>query len=151
MQIVDEISFVVKGQPHGKGRPRHTKNGHVYTDPKTRAYENEIWVACKGAIWGRKPFAHAVEVEVHAEVKTPSSASKKAENAMLCGMVLPETKPDIDNVVKAVLDGCNGVAFADDKQVVKLTAWKEYSAEPKVTVRIREIAPMAEQQNKEDE
>ena len=36
---------------------------------------------------------------------------------------------DIDNLVKFVLDGVNGLVYKDDKQVVKLVAYKLYDSE----------------------
>lgn len=32
--------------------------------------------------------------------------------------------PDIDNLIKAILDGLNKIAWEDDRQVVKVTAWR---------------------------
>lgn len=49
------------------------------------------------------------------------------------------TKPDIDNIIKAVLDGLNGVAFKDDKQVTSIKATKfycSYNEPPYLEVRI---------------
>ena len=37
MAYVDELHFVVEGDPVGKGRPRFTRSGHVFTPQKTRA------------------------------------------------------------------------------------------------------------------
>lgn len=36
-------------------------------------------------------------------------------------------KPDIDNLIKLVLDGLNGVVYPDDKQIVKLNCDKVYT------------------------
>ena len=54
------------------------------------------------------------------------------------GLLRPTTKPDIDNVIKAVLDGLNGVAYADDSQVVALSASKCYSDDPRVVVIVED-------------
>ena len=54
-------------------------------------------------------------------------------------MAKPESKPDLDNIIKAVLDGCNGVVFRDDKQVVSIHAAKEYGEAPGVEVIIEEV------------
>ncbi|MGH7347333.1 MAG: RusA family crossover junction endodeoxyribonuclease [Candidatus Rokuibacteriota bacterium] len=35
-------------------------------------------------------------------------------------------KPDLDKLVRAVLDACTALAFVDDGQVVALNAGKEY-------------------------
>jgi Holliday junction resolvase RusA-like endonuclease len=52
--------------------------------------------------------------------------------------VFPNVKPDLDNVVKAVLDALNGVVYLDDAQVVNLVATKRYATEPRVEVYIFE-------------
>ena len=50
----------------------------------------------------------------------------------------PQTKPDIDNVVKVVCDALNKVAYNDDTQVVKIVAEKYYGETPGLVVEIRE-------------
>ena len=54
------------------------------------------------------------------------------------GSILPAKKPDIDNLIKSVLDPMNSIFFADDKQVVILRASKFYSDTPKTEVFITE-------------
>ena len=39
------------------------------------------------------------------------------------------TSPDIDNLVKFILDGMNGLIYKDDAQVVKLIVQKLYDSE----------------------
>lgn len=39
----------------------------------------------------------------------------------------PDKKPDIDNVLKVVLDALNKVAYEDDKQVIEVICRKWYS------------------------
>ena len=48
----------------------------------------------------------------------------------------PTTRPDIDNLVKSIMDSLNGFAYDDDSQVIELHAWKVYG-EPKTIVAIR--------------
>lgn len=38
-------------------------------------------------------------------------------------------RPDLDNLVKLVLDALNGVAYADDSQIVRIHAFKKYSGD----------------------
>ena len=52
--------------------------------------------------------------------------------------MFPKVKPDLDNVVKAVLDALNGVVYRDDAQVVNLVATKRYATEPRVEVYVFE-------------
>jgi Holliday junction resolvase RusA-like endonuclease len=69
----------------------------------------------------------------------PASWShRKAQEASL-GLTLPTVAPDLDNLAKAVLDGCNGVVFEDDKQVVTLCLTKRYAQAGRVAVSFEEI------------
>lgn len=56
---------------------------------------------------------------------------------MEAGTVRPSRKPDVDNVLKAVLDALNGVAYKDDSRVVHVAASKFYSNDPKIVIRIK--------------
>ena len=140
-----EVEFVVYGRPKGKGRPRFTLDGHAYTPQATKAYEKEIRQAFReagGTSFGSVPVA----VEVVAYYPIPKSAKKSDKEAMAAGMVVPMVKPDIDNVLKAVLDGIQGDdgAFHDDVQVTSVRAEKRYDrigAPGAVVVRIRDVSP----------
>ena len=44
-------------------------------------------------------------------------------------MEKPTKKPDVDNIIKVVLDGLNKTAYEDDKQVVKVSLEKIYTKE----------------------
>lgn len=133
-----QIVFAVKGEPVGKGRPRFTKNGHVYTPEKTASYEALVGYAYRNSAKGYK-FTSPVRVTIKAFFKPPKSKSKKTVEGMLSGRILPTKKPDIDNIVKIILDGLNKVAWEDDTQVVDLMIVKRYSTEPVVAVLIEEI------------
>jgi Holliday junction resolvase RusA-like endonuclease len=50
--------------------------------------------------------------------------------------LLPCKKPDIDNVIKIIADSLNGIAYKDDTQIVKLTAHKLYSDNPRVEIKL---------------
>ena len=101
--------FYIKGIPT-KRRPRFTKTGHTYTDHLTVAEEEIIAHAYRG------PF-HLGKVEVRIDVypKLPKSTPKGITSAPAL------KKPDVDNIGKIFLDALQGKAYADDKQVCKLT------------------------------
>lgn len=133
-----QIAFTVKGEPVGKGRPRFTKAGHCYTPEKTASYEALVGFAYRNSARGYT-FEYPVRVTIKAFFKPPKSKSKKAVEDMLSGRVLPAKKPDIDNIVKIILDGLNKVAWKDDTQVIDLMIQKRYSMEPMVAVLIEGI------------
>ena len=46
----------------------------------------------------------------------------------------PDRRPDIDKLVRALLDSMTGIIFEDDAQVVRIAAVKEYGSPPGVSV-----------------
>ena len=133
-----QILFIIKGEPKGKGRPRFTKNGHIYTPAETSRYESLVGLSYRNSAKGYK-FTSPVRVTIKAYQKPPKGKSKKVVEDMLNGRILPTKKPDADNVAKIILDGLNGVAWDDDTQVVEMMVIKRYSNEPMVAVIIEGI------------
>ena len=131
------LTFEVPGEPRGKGRPRFTKTGHTYTDSETKAYEDKIIAYYRRSFGGYKwSDAAYISVKVIAHYPIPKSATKAAVAAMQAGSVLPTRKPDIDNVLKVVLDALNGIAYKDDSRVVDIQGKKVYSDTPKIVIEI---------------
>ncbi|MNP83694.1 Endodeoxyribonuclease RusA [compost metagenome] len=62
--------------------------------------------------------------------------SKKRKAMAIAGELFPTKKPDMDNVIKAIYDGLNGVVWKDDVQVVDAFVRKRYGEVPGVHVRI---------------
>lgn len=135
----DAAGFFVPGQPVGKGRPRIGRAGphaRMYTPDKTASYENLVRTMAHQSVCGREPIAGAVSVRLDLRCAVPASWSGKKQRAALRCEIVPTTKPDTDNVVKAVFDAINGVVWRDDVQVVDLVVTKRYSAMPGVWVLV---------------
>ena len=127
----------IPGDPVGKERPRHTRNGHTYTPEKTKAYEEKIAWAWKQA--HGEMIDGPVEMTITAYYRIPTRATLVQKEQMRSGDILPEKRPDIDNVVKSAMDGLQGVAYKDDAKVVRISAAKLYSEDPGLRVDIKEI------------
>lgn len=139
--VRNTISFTVPGEPRGKGRPRATvRGGHarMYTDDKTASYENLVALAATAAMAGRPPLQGPLTVVIAVRLTPPKAASKLARAAMLGGSAPVYGRFDLDNICKAVLDGSNAIAFADDRQIVGLMAAKAGAETPGVDVEIQE-------------
>ncbi|MBP3707662.1 MAG: RusA family crossover junction endodeoxyribonuclease [Clostridia bacterium] len=131
--------FEVPGKIIGKGRPRlNSYTGSVYTPTRTKDYETlvEQYFLLKYPRF--KPFEGRVQVEISALFEIPKSAKKADKELMLENKINPTKKPDIDNIVKIVLDAMNGIAFKDDTQITKLNVEKIYAMQEAVRVRIIE-------------
>lgn len=144
-----KIELVVLGEPMGKQRPRATfVAGHatVYTPRKTIAYEGRFAHAYGEKYGDEPPLQGAVKVTIDAVFAlskadfTSKGEPNKRGRAKLTGELPPTKKPDCDNIAKAVLDGLNEVAVADDCQVVELTIKKSYGLQPRVAVAVEEVA-----------
>ena len=117
--------------PIPKGRPRFY-GGHAVTPEKTRKYEKLI----------RDSWTHGIvdaeylTIDMVFKMPIPQSLSKKKQRE-LDGQ--PHVKkPDLDNLVKAILDSIQGVAFDNDSKVWCINACKEYAEEPSVWIGIHE-------------
>ena len=127
-----EVSFIIPGRPIGKARARVNRNGHCWTPDKTTDYERKI----KMAYWTKyrnQMFAgdKALAIDIVLYYVRTKNMSKKKRMLAQKGILRPLVKPDIDNVIKAILDGLNGLAFEDDKQIVQVTSEKWYDGTDK--------------------
>jgi crossover junction endodeoxyribonuclease RusA len=78
-----------------------------------------------------KSASWSTYIRLLAGVQTKSIAWDASDGAFEVELEIFRTKPsrvDIDNILKNVLDALNGVAWPDDRQVVKIVA--EYKAGP---------------------
>lgn len=131
-----EAHITVDGDPVPKGRPRfsRTSSGFVrtYTPERTAEYEARIARAANGTT----PFTEAVSVTLTFYLKRPKSLKGDSP--------VPHTKrPDLDNLVKAALDGLKDY-LADDALVCSLSASKFYcspSQNPHTTITIKGLTP----------
>lgn len=102
-----KLSFTVPGTPQPKERPRRGKGGVFYTPGATRAYEHALRTyalqAVRASGW---PLATRQPVAVTLRVFFPD-----------------ERRRDVDNAAKC-LDGCNGIAWYDDSQIVELHVYR---------------------------
>ena len=137
-----QIMFTVYGLPIAKGRPRVTTRGKfpvVYTPEKTRTYEGEVGMMAKAAMGSTEPLEGALEAFVYVTFPVPASYSKKRTEACLNEFEKHIKKPDLDNVVKAVLDGMSDIVFLSDSQITSLHATKVYGEISKVEILVRQV------------
>lgn len=134
------IYFTVKGQPMGKARPKATRqNGFIRLYSPTRTTNYETYVAREFQATGAKMLDGNVAIDIIAHYQTPCSWSKAKKQMAEQMKLRPTIKPDLDNIAKIILDGLNGVAYDDDKQVVELNLRKYYSQNPRVEIFIKNI------------
>jgi Holliday junction resolvase RusA-like endonuclease len=128
-------AFLVKGEPVAMGRPRFTRNGRVYTPKKTEEAVNHI-ASVAAEMIPYRDCEEMFDISIQFRFKRPKRLKEGTA-------VRKATKPDIDNLIKTVLDGINrsGI-WTDDNQVVSIRASKFYCAsdeEPCTSVFIYQV------------
>lgn len=137
-----EVNFIIYGEPKGKGRPRFVRaTGHAVTPKDTVEYQNlvkmEYQLQCEGQ---RFPDDAQLEMQVTAYYSIPKSVSKRKKEKMLNHQIRPTKKPDSSNVLKAIEDALNKIAYKDDSQIVETRVSRFYGEIPMVTVTIKEAS-----------
>jgi len=117
------VKFSIPGKAVAKGRPRKGMYGGFYTPKNTTKFENFVkMIASK---YFKKPISEAVEIHVKFKLPRPKRLIWKTKP-------MPEVPctnvPDIDNMLKSVVDGLEGIAFYNDKQIWKIVCEKVYHA-----------------------
>jgi crossover junction endodeoxyribonuclease RusA len=103
----------VDSKPVPKGRPRMTRYGRVFTPATTLNAEAIIAQA-----WNGPKYEGLVEVDC---MFTPEGTTVTVTPV---DGTQSKLRGDIDNYVKLLMDGLNGVAWLDDKQVIVVRAEK---------------------------
>jgi crossover junction endodeoxyribonuclease RusA len=107
-------SQFIETKPIPKGRPRMTRRGRVYTPARTLESEDIIRTAYNGP-------------KYETDVMLICTFSKDGIAINLHPLANGATKlrGDLDNYIKLLMDGLNGVAWEDDKQVTVIIGSKE--------------------------
>ena len=120
----------------GKQRPRFTRFGSTYTPEKTKNYETMIGYKFKEK-YKIEPSEKPLRVWIVIMFEPPKSLSQKRKEQLL--LTEYTKKPDLDNLVKAILDGLNGIAYKDDNQIIEIEARKEYGKYDNIYIELEEI------------
>jgi len=139
------IELTIPGEPKGKQRPRAMRRGQftgIYTPKKTVNYETYI----KELFVIKYPDFMLLEGPLFlcftAYLSIPTSTSQKKKAMMLDGRIIPEKSPDIDNILKIIMDGLESVAYKRDSQIAGCIIDKLYSDRPRLELRIHQEHPM---------
>ena len=144
-----EYSITYMGKLQAQQRPRHrmvvTKNGQIfsqtYEQKQSRDFKASLHLLAQDAVQKKngKPLEGAVCLVLTIGVAMPQSMSKKQRALVEDGKLFPTKKPDVDNMLKAVMDALNGVVYFDDKQVVSVTVRKYYTEMDGLVVNVWEV------------
>lgn len=130
------------GQERGRHIARTTATGKaytvVYTPRRTREAQAKIVNAWIAAGRPKIPAGIAFRCEVVAAWPRPKSHVKADGTLTSAGLAMPyPTKPDVDNVLKLVLDALQPECFPDDARCHTATAKKVYADAPYLEITLR--------------
>ena len=128
-------SFIVDGHAETKGSAKAfpVKGRCIITNdnPKCKRWQQTVASrACAEGVEKRD----AVHVSIRFEFAIPKSAIKKRT-----GNTPHTQKPDIDKLIRPILDALTGIAYADDSAVVSVTAEKRWSDFDRVKISIFDL------------
>lgn len=137
-----EIVLKVDGRPHGQGRGRvginpGTGRAQVFTPAATRAFASRVqdeWVRAGKPRLDKGPYVLWLVAQ---HERPPSHFLKDGSLSSVGRKARYPGKPDIDNVVKGVLDALVAVgAIPDDRLLVEIRARKVWGASACVLLRV---------------
>jgi Holliday junction resolvase RusA-like endonuclease len=127
------VRLTISGKPFAKQRPRFSRaSGRAYTPKETVSFERTVATIAAAKI--AKPIAGPVMVHITATFEPAQSWSAKKRAALINGPHIQ--RPDLDNIIKAVKDGLNRIAWADDAQVWRVSAEKTWGPVAQTVVTI---------------
>jgi Holliday junction resolvase RusA-like endonuclease len=126
------ISFRVHGVPKGQPRPRaFAFKGHarVYDAGTAEGWKSEIALAARPHL-PTAPLEGALAIVIEVWMPRPAAhfiASKRERGRKAGSPIYHTSKPDADNLAKAILDALSTLRFwHDDNQVARLVVIKRY-------------------------
>ena len=135
-----KIEFSIIGNPVAKGRPKFSVRGKyafVYTPKKTKVYEESVLLQALPHK-PSKPLDEPLRFTATFHMPIPTSMSKKKRALAIQKLILPEKKPDLDNLTKTK-DALNKIMWVDDARICEEHLYKIYSETPKTVITIETI------------
>lgn len=135
---MSEIRFTVMGNAVPQARPRvftdkKTGKARAVTPASTTAWRQWVGLAAQahhpGQLWDGP-----IRLQIDFYMQRPKSTPKR--------VVHPATKPDADNLYKAVTDALEGLIYTNDSRIVDVSLRKHYGDPPRVEVVLTQLEPL---------
>jgi len=134
------------------GAVRMTRRGK-FTDKYAQKYlqykELIYYSVLKQLAPGFEPIDAAIAMNINFYMPIPKSFPKYAKETAPGKWCT--TKPDVDNLVKGLLDALNGLLWVDDNRIVAVNVNKVYSNEPGIDFTFDEVGGLSHGQKRGQE
>lgn len=108
------VKIFVDGDVIPAARPRLARNGHAYQPKRNVDYRARVSASARAAMKEKSPLQGELCAAVKVYRKYPASSKRFG---------------DVDNLLKSLFDGCNGIVFDDDSQIVYCSVAKSCDKE----------------------
>jgi Holliday junction resolvase RusA-like endonuclease len=126
------ISFSASGEPKATPRVKACRIGgftRVYTPATADDWKTIVRYACLEK-WDKKPLVGPLKIQISFYLKRPKSHFRSNGERKPNAPRYHTSKPDIDNLTKAVLDALTNLGvWQDDKQIASCNVVKFYGVE----------------------
>ena len=117
------------------GRRGKQRNARI-TDPKARAHKEKVAEIVRKLYRG-EPWTGPVVIGLTAVFAIPQSWPKRVRQAAIEGRVWHIADPDLDQLVKQIMDAIKGIVVVDDNQLVGFERCaKRYGTPERTEVRL---------------
>jgi Holliday junction resolvase RusA-like endonuclease len=132
------VSFEIRGEPvpkqamkpfFGKGKM------HSYLPKRTRNALADIRAQVASQLREKYPSFVPLEGPLRADIVFRFHKPKSAKK----GAIWAETRGDLDNLIKSLGDGLQGIVFTNDKQICEIRTMKIWNESPGIFVKIEGI------------
>lgn len=136
------VSFSVHGRPVPQGSVvAHVRNGkasiHYASGSGLAVWRNMVSAAARDA-WTGDIYGGPIEVAVTFRMARPRNHYRNLQGDLRAAArdEQPTVMPDLDKLIRAVLDSLTGIVYRDDAQVTRIEARKMYAESPGVDIVI---------------
>jgi Holliday junction resolvase RusA-like endonuclease len=133
---IEMFQFSIPGIPVPQKQTRFACScgrGHCY-DPSAKDKQRIQWQIKPFA--PIEPFTGPVEMTIVFFLPIPKGTSSANRAKMLNRTILPNKRPDEDNLAYLVTNALKEIVYADDKQICAKHVYKFYGEEPKTIIQI---------------
>lgn len=138
------IEVSVRGVPVPKQSFRVSFKGY-YRDPRITDWQTEIALAVVDWLKKNNGGIYAVGFRSKYQLEAPVYQNDISLEVSLDFFIPDKRRVDLDNLSKAVLDALNGLLWADDRQVIRMTLSKWIGVGKNnagVIIKVKECEPL---------
>lgn len=132
------LQFEILGDPIPLARPRFSRTGTF--DSQAKLKEGYGWQL--KSQFRQEPLTCPIGLDIRFYMPIPKNTSGIKRRQMLAGMIQHIKRPDLDNLVKFILDCMNKIIFTDDSQIVDINCRKQYSEQPSTVIQLIQIGTL---------